>query len=94
MSTLGCGICCASTFLFLLKVFVLDEAVGKGGTSDSAEGLRVATALSSCLFFDRKRFIVGKEDYEIGVGSMPYRREPIRRAISCQLGFRNARETV
>ena len=47
-----------SPFLFLLKVFGFEDIVGSGGTSTSSEGLRVDPALSFCLFFDRKRFIV------------------------------------
>ena len=47
-------------FLFLLNVFDLDETVGRGGTSESCEGLRVDSALSLYFFLDRKRFIVAR----------------------------------
>ena len=59
MSTFGCGVGCASIFLFLLKAPDLDDTLGKGGISDSADCLLVGVALSLCLFFDRKRFILG-----------------------------------
>ena len=59
MSSFGCGAGCASTFLFLLKALDFDDKLGKGGISDSADCLLVGVVLSLCLFFDRKRFIVG-----------------------------------
>ena len=78
----GSGITCVSTFLFLLKVFVLDDRAGSGGTSDSTDGLLVELALSFCLFFDRKRFIVGQYETAIRFETTSYRHGPIRHTIS------------
>ena len=85
MSNSGCAAGCASTFFILLKAPDFDDTFGKGGISDSADCLLVGVALSFCLFFDRKRFIVGYGEVAICFETVPYRREPIRPTVSVSL---------
>lgn len=85
MSTFGCGAGCASAFLFLLKAPDFNDTLGKGGTSVSADCLLVGVALSLCLFFDRKRFIVGYGEVAIWFETVPYRREPIQPTVRASL---------